>query len=637
MAYTFYRSITLDHSQCGSTDTSNFTVMVHQTVTSWKTIGNGGHVQSGSGFDLIFSANNDGSSPYTWEMLSYNAATGEIIAFVLIPTLGHSADTVFYACYGNNAISTFQGGALGAAWNASYLQVYHLQEASNPYKDSTANALDSTTGTYPSQVTGLFGKAQSFVSASSQNIQCPNNGGTTNPSNPQSWSGWGKLPSSSTDYCIPVDSRGTNLQCGGIVFIDPSTSSDGGFYVNAFSGGILHGSTPLNDGNWHYLVGVTDTTSGRLYVDGVLAGTISAITPASTTVGNLVIGGIGQAGGGATTPFSGGLIQEVRITKSTPSADQILSEWNNIKSGSTLITVGTENSAGSPINESLTDTLTLSDAIIDVLSLNVVISGDAFSLTDALIFTLGVPGIAISDSFAFGDSQVYSENFFIPFFDTFTLADSDPFSPAMNMMAFKDLLTLSDSLSTLVIVSIGITDALTLSDTVRAVANILLVKSDTFTFSDLFGFDIPFFAQLADNFIWRDAQIVAWSSVLPTFADNLTLSDSVVVANLPFWTVLNESLSDSLVLSDSLLFNASINIPNGDTLGLSDNITVNNSFNPFNQSLSDSFLFSDGILLIVQGDLIQLADSLMLSDSVLIQNAINFDDYIRRYLNDAVV
>lgn len=625
----FYRTLTLLHTDVPS-DQTNFPVGFIGTYTYLKTVANGGKVQNASGFDIYFTSDIAGNNLLNFERVTWDGATGIVEFWIQVPTLSSSVDTVIYLWYGNNAISTDQQNKTGT-WDANYAGVYHFGDSTLSVADSTSNANNGTNhGGTSSGDTTISQGSLALDSGSSQYVDV----GTGSSLNVQQ--------NLTIEYWLFDKSSGgvTGFICSNL----SNTPTNG--YASLCHQGIDCYLALLNagsetdvqgvgfSGTWHFFTGTYDNANAKFYTDAALNHTTSAASASGTSPNNTFIGRDPRTGG---VNYLKAWVDELRISNIARSADYISTVKNNISDYTNFITVGSETAGATPINESVSDTLTLSDSDIETLGLNVVISGDAFSLTDALIFTLGVPGIGITDSFTFGDSQVYSENFFIPFFDTLTLADSDPFSPPLNMVAFDDSITLSDSISTLVIVSVGIIDTLTLSDTIRAVANVLVRESDAFTLGDIFQFSIPFFAQINDNFIWRDAQIVAWSSVLPPFADSLTLSDSVVVANLPFWTVLSESLSDTFTFSDGLLFNASINIPNGDTLGLSDNVTVNNSFNPFNQSLSDSFLFSDGILLIVQGDLIQLADSLMLSDSVLIQNATNFDDYIRRYLNDAVV
>src|SRR5437588_365856 len=49
-----------------------------------------------------------GALKLSHEIESYNPVTGAIRAWVLLPSLSHTADTIFYLSYGNAAIATNQ-------------------------------------------------------------------------------------------------------------------------------------------------------------------------------------------------------------------------------------------------------------------------------------------------------------------------------------------------------------------------------------------------------------------------------------------------------------------------------------------------------------------------------------------------
>jgi hypothetical protein len=90
------------------------------------------------------------------------------------------------------------------------------------------------------------------------------------------------------------------------------------------------GSTALNDGNWHHLAGVRDTTAGTIaiYVDGI------KITSTTDTYGSTVIGNnddltIGNSGTGTYTQFDfAGSIDEVRFYNYALTANNIRKELN---------------------------------------------------------------------------------------------------------------------------------------------------------------------------------------------------------------------------------------------------------------------------------------------------------------------
>ena len=82
--------------------------------------------------DLVFTSDSGCSSPLAgWEIQSYTATTGQIIAWVIVPTLSVSTNTLIYACAGNAAITTFQGGSAGSAFDSNTKVVYHFESSAN--------------------------------------------------------------------------------------------------------------------------------------------------------------------------------------------------------------------------------------------------------------------------------------------------------------------------------------------------------------------------------------------------------------------------------------------------------------------------------------------------------------------------
>ena len=101
------RSLTIDHTKVPSTQ-SNFTVLVSLTDPALKTVANGGHVANANGYDIGFYADSGGTTKLKWEVEKYDGTTGNLIAWVKIPSVSSSTDTVFYLMYGDSSINTDQ-------------------------------------------------------------------------------------------------------------------------------------------------------------------------------------------------------------------------------------------------------------------------------------------------------------------------------------------------------------------------------------------------------------------------------------------------------------------------------------------------------------------------------------------------
>ena len=109
----------IDHTKVPNTDQINFPLLFNTTDPSLATTANGGHVQNLNGYDIFFSTDPTGQTKLDYEMEQYNPVTGQVIAWIRIPTLSHTTDTVVYMFYGNSAITTSQRNPTGV-WDASY-------------------------------------------------------------------------------------------------------------------------------------------------------------------------------------------------------------------------------------------------------------------------------------------------------------------------------------------------------------------------------------------------------------------------------------------------------------------------------------------------------------------------------------
>jgi hypothetical protein len=94
-AYGYRMPITINKAKVSGTQ-SNFPVLVSITSASLKSEINGGHVKNGSGYDIVFRAS-DGTTALPHDMESYIAATGQLIAWVKVPSISSATDTLIYS------------------------------------------------------------------------------------------------------------------------------------------------------------------------------------------------------------------------------------------------------------------------------------------------------------------------------------------------------------------------------------------------------------------------------------------------------------------------------------------------------------------------------------------------------------
>src|ERR1035437_6125962 len=105
MAFSWLKSLTLDHTQAGTADSTDWPLTIWVTDADLKTVGNSGYVQNANGYDIRPYSGSGLSSALTFELVSYNASTGAVEMHVKVPTLSHTADTVIYLGFGDATIS----------------------------------------------------------------------------------------------------------------------------------------------------------------------------------------------------------------------------------------------------------------------------------------------------------------------------------------------------------------------------------------------------------------------------------------------------------------------------------------------------------------------------------------------------
>lgn len=322
MSFSFRRSLTVDHTLCGSSDSTDFPVLVSVTDSTLATTAHGGNVQSSSGYDLNFYADSGATTLLNWELESYDPTTGTIIAWVKIPTVSHTSDTVFYLFYDDATISSFQGGSHGAAWNSNYLGVYHLGNGTTlDLTDSTANnaTLVNTGGTATAgQVGGgIAFDGSSFAlatlsSPTSFSLQC---------------------------WATSSGSIGTPLSIG-----DAQSTDENAHIFQPGSIAVRYGMWGDNEIDisagidWSVYSLFTYSLSGTSligYVNGSQVGT--ATVGAYSGNGVIALGTFANGAGNSLV----GTVDEVRVTNIALNPSWIMTDYNNQSSGS-FVTLGSE-------------------------------------------------------------------------------------------------------------------------------------------------------------------------------------------------------------------------------------------------------------------------------------------------------
>ncbi|MFI5339006.1 MAG: DUF2341 domain-containing protein [Candidatus Methylomirabilales bacterium] len=327
----YRKPITINHTKVSAALT-NFPVLI-SLATDADLQANA----QASGNDIFFTAA-DGATKLNHEIETYNSSTGQLVAWVQVPSLSNTTDTVLYMYYGNAAASNQQN--VTGTWDTNYKAVWHLDESGNgtagEFKDSTGvnngqGGAGSSAAT-PAQATGEIGYGQNFPS--NDYIQVANSTSlNTNITSQLTMEVWVKLTTPSNNQKVmgktPIGSGYLlAVQTGGLYpEIWDSAGTD-----YSFTSGTITANT------WTHLA-VTWTTGGSMigYINGAQVNSIAASTNNIGTTTNVL--NIGKAPWGAQF-YVAGLLDEVRISNTARSAAWILTEYTNQSAPGAFYTVG---------------------------------------------------------------------------------------------------------------------------------------------------------------------------------------------------------------------------------------------------------------------------------------------------------
>jgi len=152
----FHKVLRVNYGQVTGGPLTNFPLLFSSTDPALRTTANGGRVTNANGWDIIFAttptcadSTTCGGNKLDHEIESYNAVTGQLIAWVRVPSLDNG--TVLYVHYSDSLVVATTENRPGL-WNSGYKGVWHLREtpagAAGEMKDSTSNA-NNGTGTWP--------------------------------------------------------------------------------------------------------------------------------------------------------------------------------------------------------------------------------------------------------------------------------------------------------------------------------------------------------------------------------------------------------------------------------------------------------------------------------------------------------
>ncbi len=325
--YDYYKTLTVQSGQVSGTLTNFRAVILNPASTSGKlaTTGNGGHVTSSSGYDIVPSTTT-GSMITPFELVSYTASTGALQMWVDVSSIADG--TAIHLCYGKSGDSYH--GSAASTWSG-YALVSHAEDnaVSTVVVDSAGNwPGNAFSNTSTTTTAGKIGNALAYNSPN----DFVNFGNVTqfNGATALTVNMWAYVttPSSFVPHWAKIDS-GANNGAAWLdtpnVFLSARNSSS--------TDGAATSDSPDTASTWHYLTYVFNGSlsgNARLvgYIDGVALNLSYTGTPPSalpTVTDPLYIGT-------AHIPdwtFFQGKIDDFQVIASAQSSSLVVSQYNN--------------------------------------------------------------------------------------------------------------------------------------------------------------------------------------------------------------------------------------------------------------------------------------------------------------------
>ncbi len=335
-SWEYCKEIIINHNNIDA-DLTNFTVLISCTSSDFIA-----HAQP-DGDDFVF-VDATNTTVYSHEIEYYNSATGELAAWVKIPFLSSTQDTIFYMYYGNAGTGRRQD--LVGTWDSNFSMVNHLTgTTSTDLKDSSANHWDVTSsgGNPAYNQVGKAGKCVDFDGAGSylqaSGFRLPADSSYTG-------SAWVYVDGNAGLRRYVFEGVSSNLAISLLVWTNETFKN---YAKTTTATAACYSSTTVNVASpqWYYISTRVDAANDRLdlFVNGVKEGTSAISGTVNPETQGLNIGTYRSA----NMYWMNGKIDEIRISNVVRGNSWIKTEYNNIAFPSVFATVGeeTQRSGGS--------------------------------------------------------------------------------------------------------------------------------------------------------------------------------------------------------------------------------------------------------------------------------------------------
>lgn len=353
--FSYRRALRIDGARvAGAEDHEGFPVLVSiDGDARLRSATNGGAVAHAAGHDIAFAAA-DGLTPLPHEIERYVPESGRILAWVRIPRLATSSETLFHLYYGNADV-VVPSERPADVWDDSYVGVWHLEETGGTRQDSSrrGNHLLESPAAVGAGNEARIGGSAAFESAKRHRLSISDAAQSgLDLEGPMTISYWVRATLLLDGYrnVVAKWESGADGPAANDAFYVANDVSGAGHRIkfnmeDATGSTIVLGRTSLALGAWHYVAAVYDGTAMQVFADGLAD---SDPTPRATGArnGNAAF----DVGGKGSNLDYGhhGELDEVRVARVARSAAWLRTELDNQGAPSAFVGVGPEEERPAP-------------------------------------------------------------------------------------------------------------------------------------------------------------------------------------------------------------------------------------------------------------------------------------------------
>ena len=342
--YAYGKQISLQASKVSGTQT-NFPVLINITDNDLRTVANGGHVQNANGYDIVFTSGTSCTALLSHEIERYVPATGELVAWVNVPSLSSSANTIIAMYYGNASVST--NPSTTAVWDNNYLGVWHFNNSVTDASSHAITLINASTTNFSGSKIGEGRQLNNtpFVASSSGSCKYLQFGSILSGATSFTFEGWVYLDDNATSWERIFD-FGTSTSIN--MFLCPSIGTNG---VKRFAltttGGAgeqqVSSATTTAIAAWHHFAVSIDNSNNTatLYFDGAVDNSNTGVTLRPSNISPDNLNWFGRSHYAADQCLYG-KIDEFRVSNTARSAGRILTSYNNQNNPAAFFTIGAE-------------------------------------------------------------------------------------------------------------------------------------------------------------------------------------------------------------------------------------------------------------------------------------------------------